>query len=354
MARLDNTGDVLLAGPAVRAVASGARRVTFLAGPAGHAAAELLPGVDEVLAFDAPWVSLEASPVDPQAIEGLVAALRERAIDQAFVLTSFHQSPLPLALLLRLAGIPQIAGASVDHPGSLLDVRVRPDSVADSDRDGHEVMRALSVVAALGHRLPRGDDGRLALRRPLPRAQPFGGERYVVVHPGASVPARRWPTERARALVDLLVERGWRVAVTGGPAETARTAAVAGRLRPQVADLGGRTDLRALAAVIDGAAALVSGNTGPAHLAAAVATPVVSIFAPVVPAARWKPWRVPLALLGDQRIGCAGCRARRCPFEDQPCIRGVTPEVVAAAVRELAGTPAEPHRGAPPLAGAVR
>jgi ADP-heptose:LPS heptosyltransferase len=103
-----------------------------------------------------------------------------------------------------------------------------------------------------------------------------------------------------------------------------------------VVDLGGATDLAGLAAVLDGAAVVVSGNTGPAHLAAAVGTPVVSIFAPVVPAARWRPWGVPVALLGDQDVPCAGCRARVCPFEGQPCLAPVTVDAVLTAVEQLA------------------
>lgn len=329
VARLDNAGDVLLAGPAIRAVAATADRVTVLCGPAGRAAAELLPGVDDVLTFEAPWVAFEAPPVDRDAIDAVVDRVAALRLDQGIVLTSFHQSPLPLALLLRMAGVTTLAAISVDYPGALLDVRHAVDDGA------HEVERALSLVATLGHHLPAGDDGRLAVRRPLPGTRPFD-EPYVVLHPGASVPARGWDTARARRCVDVLLERGWRVAVTGAPSEAALTAAVAGPPRPGVVDLGGATDLAGLAGVLDGAAVAISGNTGPAHLAAAVGTPVVSIFAPVVPAARWRPWGVPVQLLGDQAIECAGCRARVCPFEGQPCLAGVTPEAVADAVARLA------------------
>ncbi len=341
IARLDNAGDVLLAGPAVRAVAAGARRVTFLAGPAGGAAAELLPGVDEVAVFDAPWSGYEPPPVDPAAVEGLVARVRALGVEEAVVLTSFHQSPLPLALLLRLAGVGRLAAASVDYPGSLLDVRHRvPEGL-------HEVERACSIVGAFGHRLPAGDDGRLALRHPLPRWRPFD-EPYVVVHPGASVPARAWELARNRALVEALVAGGRRVAVSGTGSEQALTRAVAGPPRAGVVDLGGRTHLAGLAGVLEGAEALVCGNTGPAHLAAAVGTPVVSIFAPVVPAAQWAPWGVPVALLGDQAIACAGCRARVCPLPGQPCLGGVQVGEVVAALDALLGAPPEGPLGPPP------
>ena len=66
------------------------------------------------------------------------------------------------------------------------------------------------------------------------------------------------------------------------------------------------------------------GNTGPAHLAAAVGTPVVSLFAPVVPAARWAPYGVPSVLLGDQDAPCRGTRATDCPVPGHPCLASVT------------------------------
>jgi ADP-heptose:LPS heptosyltransferase len=79
----------------------------------------------------------------------------------------------------------------------------------------------------------------------------------------------------------------------------------------------------------------VVGNTGPAHLAAAVGTPVVSLFAPTVPAVRWRPWQVPHQLLGDQAALCANSRARVCPVQGHPCLRSVTVDDVLEAVEEL-------------------
>jgi ADP-heptose:LPS heptosyltransferase len=326
--RQDNDGDVLLAGPAIRAVAAGASKLTLLCGPRGRAAAELLPGVDEVVVHRAAWIDPEPDPVDREAILALVRDLAAREIDEAVVLTSFHQSALPAALLLRLAGVPLVAAASDDYPGSLLDVRHRIED------DVHEVERSVSLVATLGYSLPEGDDGRLAVKETDSRS-PAGEEPYVVVHPGASVPARTWPAERHAGLVDALVTEGRRVVVTGGPDEAALTALVAGGPRREVVDLGGRTSLAELAAVLRGADAVVVGNTGPAHLAAAVETPVVSLYAPTVPAARWRPWRVPHVLLGDQDAACAGSRARTCPVPGHPCLGGVSIEDVLAAVETL-------------------
>jgi len=326
--RLDSEGDVLLAGPAIRAVAAGSSRVTLLCGPRGEQAARLLPGVDEVLVWRAPWIDPEPDPVDPADVAALVQRVRALAPDRAVILGSFHQSPLPTALVLRLAAVPHVAAESEDYPGSLLDVRHHaPPGL-------HEVERSLHLAAALGYALPRGDDGRLRVRRPERVVRPFDAP-YVVVHPGASVPARAWAPERNAALVDALAGAGRNVAVTGSPAERALTALVAGPRRERVRDLGGATSLAGLAGVLAGAEAVAVGNTGPAHLAAAVGTPVISLFAPTVPAERWRPWRVPHELL-HLDVPCAGCRARVCPVEGHPCIDEVTTDEVLAALARVA------------------
>ncbi|WP_069811882.1 glycosyltransferase family 9 protein [Streptomyces sp. TP-A0874] len=324
--RLDGFGDVLLAGPAVRAVAARSERVAMWCGPRGEEAARLLPGVDEVLVWEAPWEGDDPPEVDAADIAGLVHRLREQEFDTALVLTSFHQSPLPTALLLRLAGVPRIGADSEDNPGRLLDVRHRR-------RPGrHEAEAALDTAEALGFPLPSGDDGRLRIRSTPDTGHLTGREPYVVIHPGASAPARAWDADRCAEAAGLLADAGHRVVVTGGPAETPLTRRVSGGT---AIDLGGRTDPGELAGVVRAADVLVSGNTGPAHLAAAVGTPVVSLFAPVVPADRWGPYRVPSVLLGDQSAPCAGSRARRCPVPGHPCLTEVTGEDVVRAVQKL-------------------
>ena len=117
--RLDNDGDVLLTGPAVRALAAGGAHVDLLVAPSGLAAAHLLPHVHDILLFDPPWSGFDSPAADPESVEALVAELRERSYDEAVIFTSFHQSPLPMALLCRLGpsgsrrgqqrGLPRVA-----------------------------------------------------------------------------------------------------------------------------------------------------------------------------------------------------------------------------------------------------
>ncbi|GLX10829.1 glycosyltransferase family 9 protein [Microbispora sp. NBRC 16548] len=326
--RPDNAGDVLLAGPAVRAVAAGAREVVMLAGPHGRAAAELLPGVDRVLEWRAPWIDPDRMPMTSEHAARLLEQVRAVGPDVAVIFTSFHQSALPTALLLRLAGVPRIAAISEDYPGSLLDVR----HLVDESVDVPEPERMLGLARAAGFDLPPGDDGRLAVRGPLPDVEHLTGPPgYVVVHPGTTAPARAWPAERWAEAVEALLAAGERVVVTGSPGEQALTAIVSG----PTLDLGGATTFAELAAVLAGASAVVAANTGPAHLAAAVGTPVVSLFAPVVPTARWAPYGVPTVVLGDQDAPCRGSRARICPIPGHPCLTSVGGEQVVDAVRRL-------------------
>ena len=337
VARLDSMGDVLLAGPAVRAVARRAE-VVMLCGPRGAEAAALLPGVSDGIVWEAPWIADPAPEVSAGPLDSLVARVREAAVEEAVILTSFHQSPLPLALLLRLAGVPRITGASVDYPGSLLDVRLRPGE--DLPEDIPEPERALAIAAAAG--FPGDGDPCLRVRE-LPDVAALAGDGpYVVLHPGAAVPARRWPIERFARTARLLEEAGRRVVLTGGGAEEPLTAVIR-REAPRALDLAGACSLPQLAAVLAGADAVVVGNTGPAHLAAAVGTPVVSLFSPVVPAIRWAPYGVPSRILGDQDAPCRLSRARECPVPGHPCLSRVTAEEAVAAVRELTGDPV-PHR----------
>ena len=328
--RLDSAGDVLLAGPAIRAVATVTDRVVLLTGPRGREAAGLLPCVDEIAVWCCPWIDPEPGPVRRGDVLAAAELVRRLRVDQAVILTSFHQDPLPTALLLRLAGVPHITAASDDYPGSLLDVRHRLP-----DRGLHEVERMVSVAAAAG--FPPPADLRLRVRTPLPQAPvPWGMRGYVVAHPGASVPARAPLPQRSAQYVRALRLAGWPVAVTGTPGDSELTSSTANGC---ALDLAGKTTLAELAALLARAAVLVTGNTGPAHLAAAVGTPVVSLFAPVVPLERWRPWGVPHEVLGAQDAACAGSRARTCPVPGHPCLAGVTADEVAAAVRRLAGAP---------------
>ncbi|CAL9604840.1 hypothetical protein SUDANB6_05526 [Streptomyces sp. enrichment culture] len=336
VARPGGFGGVLLAGPAVRAVATRATHVTMLCDPDGAPAARLLPHVDDVVVWDAPAHAPRggteppsATPAEPGGPDGadgtarVVRRLREEAYDVALVLAPQPQSPLPTARLLRMARVRRIgaaaAGTETPHDDGLLDVRPRR-------RPGrHEAEAALDAAAAMGFGLRAGDDGRLRVLPAPDTAALTGNGPYVVVHPGAKDPSRAWDAGRCAEAVALLADAGHRVVVTGGPGETALTRHVSGAT---AVDLGGRTTPRALAGVLRNADAVVTGAAGPAHLAAAVGTPVVVPASCAAPAGNRAPYRVSAVLLGAPTRPCP-------PAGPGDPWDGVAPEEVARAVRDL-------------------
>jgi ADP-heptose:LPS heptosyltransferase len=185
----------------------------------------------------------------------------------------------------------------------------------------HEVDRWCRLLDLHG---VAADPGDLALDRP---AVPSPAPGAVVIHPGAASGARRWPVERFAAVARALRADGHRVVVTGGPSERDLTAAVGAE------PVG--TDLLELAALVAGAALVVCGDTGVAHLATAYGTPSVLLFGPTPPA-EWGPRSGPHTVLwkGDGRSDPHGA-------DPDPALLALTvPEVLTAARRWVRATAA--------------
>jgi ADP-heptose:LPS heptosyltransferase len=173
-----------------------------------------------------------------------------------------------------------------------------------------------------------------AMARWLPAEGIVRDRPLVVVHPGCSMPARAYPWEMYAQLADQLIEDlGCRVLMTGAPEEVGLVERIRGAMRRTCLSAAGSVSFREFAALLALADLVVTNNTGPAHMAAALKTPVVDLFALTNPPEQWGPWRVPHRML-YQEVPCRLCYSRVCPLDHQ-CLRGVDPSRVAAAAREL-------------------
>ena len=201
--RLDNLGDVLVTTPALHAIKASlpGARLTLLASPVGAQVGRLNPDLDNVIAYQAPWMDpWRRLPQDPEREERAIATLREGRFDGAIIFGSFRQSPLPAAYLCYLAGIPLRAAASIDGPGSLLTTRHK-----HPERMMHEVERGLDLVGALG----LGTDERdLVLR--VPDEARAGAHAFLegLAQGGAAPPAPQLWGERDRGQPGAS-PRGW-------------------------------------------------------------------------------------------------------------------------------------------------
>jgi ADP-heptose:LPS heptosyltransferase len=155
----------------------------------------------------------------------------------------------------------------------------------DLGADQHEVDRLLAVMAAAGWP-STGRDLTWPMRADDPEA-PVAAP-YACLHPGASLPSRRWPPACFARVGDDLARRGWRVVLTGTTGEAELTGAVVRAMQAAALDLAGRTTLAELAALVRGAEVVVCNDTGVSHLAVAVGTPSLVVFTATSPS-RWGP-----------------------------------------------------------------
>ena len=335
--RLDTIGDVLMTGPALRALRGEGRRVTLMTSPSGAAIAELMPEVDELLVYEAPW--MKATPArDAVADRLLIDSLAARAFDAAVIFTTFSQSPLPAALACWLAGIPLRLAHCRENPYQLLSDWVRE---SDSELNArHEVRRQLELVATVGS---RAGDERLAVTVPaearervdallaeerIDRSRP-----WAVVHPGATAPSRRYPGEAWSEVCRELVQgHGLQLVMSADERERELAEEVRAAANVPMPVLAGRLDLAGLAALLEAAPLLLAGNTGPVHLAAAVGTPVVDLYALTNP--QHTPWQVPNRVLSHD-VPCRWCFGSVCREGHHLCLRGVAPQEVVGAALEL-------------------
>jgi len=338
--RLDAMGDVLMTTPALRAIrtAHPTAHLALLTSPAGSAVAGLIDELDGTIVYEAPWLKpVPTGGLDPARDRRFIEELAGRRFDAAVIFTVHSQSPLPAALACHLAGIPLRLAHCRENPCHLLTNWI-PDPEVDATTR-HEVRRKLDLVATVGFRTA-GEH--LSVRVPPEAARAMRalvgeldlvGKPWLVAHPGADAPSRRYPAASYEAALRRLArEDGWRIVLTGSAGERELVERIASGIGPQAVSLVGRLSVGDLAALLAMARVLVANNTGPMHLAAAVGTPVVALYA--LTNLQHTPWQVPARVLSYD-VPCKGCRKSVCPLGHQDCLRRVEPDEVVAAVRYL-------------------
>ncbi len=338
--RLDALGDVLMTTPALRALKESrpGRRLTLLTSPAGAELAPLVPEIDAIIVYDAPWMKATAPRADSRPEFAMINRLRRERFDAAVIFTVFSQSPLPAALLCMLADIPRRLAHCRENPYQLL-----TDWLPEREPEQfirHEVRRQLDLVASLGC---LSADERLSLRVPesasrrvrtLLREVGVDEEApWLVIHPGASAPSRRYPPEHYATAAHLLArEHALQVVFSGSEGERPLIDGIRSAMRASSVSLAGRLNVAELAALIQRAPLLVTNNTGPAHIAAAVGTPVVDLYAQTNP--QHTPWKGAARVLYHD-VPCKNCFKSICPEGHHDCLARVPPEAVVAAALEL-------------------
>lgn len=348
-------GDVLMTTPALHALRAAVpgRRITLLTSSSGAIVAPLVPAVDDVIVYDAPWMKDSQNAAhSAEADLALIQRLTERSFDAAVVFNVWTQNPLPSVMLAYLAGIPLRAAYCRENAYGLLSDWLSDPDAQPQSRIRHEVRRQLDLVAQLG---AVALDERLRLDVPSSAVRSvtrllaqrgvgaFGAAHdrpWALLHPGATAESRRYAPEMFAAAASTLVrEHGWQMVIAGGGSDRDLVDRVISEMSAPAVRMDDALSVGELAALISIAPLLIANNSGPAHIAAAVATPIVSLYALTNP--QHTPWLVASRVLNHD-VPCRNCLRSVCPMGHHLCLRGVPPDAVVHAALDLA---AEQHRG---------
>jgi lipopolysaccharide heptosyltransferase II len=319
-------GDIVHAMPTCAAIrrAYPKARLTWLVKRAWHGLVERIDGVDRVWPVTSTlkgWLSQ-------------VPALRAERFDLVVDLQGLFRS----AAIGWLGGSPLLVGFANGREGSPWFYSRR---VAVPQTEMHAVDRYLLVAKAVG----AGESGTPEFRFRIPQTDydevdrllsgsgVTPGTSWVAMNVSARWPTKRWPAASFADVADRLQQEGCgAVVMIGGPDERADVAVVNGMMKTPAIDLAGATAVGLLPALLSRASLLITNDSGPMHIAAAIGTPVVALFGPTS-AARTGPYGMGHDVLTG-KVPCSPCFSRTChnalPLE---CLRTVSPQQVLVAAR---------------------
>ncbi|OGC93779.1 MAG: lipopolysaccharide heptosyltransferase II [candidate division Zixibacteria bacterium RBG_16_53_22] len=319
-------GDVILASPVFEALKYRERDclTTAIVRPESASILENNPFVDNILIFDKYGAD--------KGISGLFkVASRLKGYDRAIVIQRYFRS----ALIPFLARIPQRIGFHNSAARPLFTSRI------EYDRRKHEVKRCLDLI---GENDP---DNRFRPRIYIDRqislkADELLNQKGITYNFAVIAPGSVWATKRYAhypALIDLIYDKlDLPVVLVGGPDDNDLAAFVTRSVAHMPHDLCGQTSLMQSAAIISKARIVFCNDSAPAHMAAALGTPVVAIFGPTVPAFGFSPYSENSAVVDIGHLDCRPCSShgtRKCPRGHFKCMNELSPEKVLETGRLL-------------------
>lgn len=338
--RLDSLGDLLMTTPAIRALkeARPDRKITVLTSPAARSIAQHIPEIDAIIEYSAPWMKNNRADVSESEDSQMIELLREKKFDAAVIFTVFSQNPLPAAMLCYWAQIPLRLAHCRENPYHLLTDWVPEKEPASFIR--HEVQRQLDLVAAVGchpsHSRLSFSISKSAQDKMMEDSHERGinlESPWIVIHPGASAASRRYPAESFAQVMRLLKNKlEVEIILTGDSSEKELVQHIRLLSGVRSFSLAGLLDVEQLGALISLSSVFIVNNTGPAHMAAALGTPMVNLYALTNP--QHTPWQSPARVLSHE-VECKNCFKSICPQEHNNCLRLISPEQVVEATLDL-------------------
>jgi lipopolysaccharide heptosyltransferase II len=298
--RPDNMGDLIMSAPAIRALKeSFGAKITMLTSSMAEGIAKHIPEIDDAIIFDLPWVKTAETP-DVSSFNKVVEIIKSRNFDAAVIFTVFSQNPLPTAMLAYLAGVPRVLAYCRENPYHLL-----TDWVPDKEPYtyiNHQVKRDLNLVASIGattinESLSLFVDESLweSVKLKLDDAGFNLDKPWLILHPGVSEKKREYPIELWAEAGKQLIKNGFQLLITGSSAEKNLTDELQRKIGTGSFSVAGLFNLNEFICLVKHAPLMVSVNTGTIHIASAVGTRIVVLYAQTNP--QHTPWNVPNRVL---------------------------------------------------------
>jgi len=292
--RADNMGDVIMSTPAFRALKETFDcKITLLTSRTGALISEYLSQVDEVMAVDLPWVKYPETDVSVDMI-GLIKEIKDRQFDGVIIFTVYSQSALPAAMLAYMAGIARRLAYSRENPYELLTDWVPDHEPFESIR--HQVERDLALVSQINAYTASDElsiiyknEDYLSAKNKLSLLIPESNS-WIILHPGVSEEKRKYPVEYWIQTGKMLSEK-YRLPlfITGSKSEKELTDTIANGIGAYAFSLAGMLSIGEFIAIVEKAKCVISVNTSTIHIAAAMKTPQVVLYAETNP--QHTPWK---------------------------------------------------------------
>lgn len=289
-------GDVLMSSPAIRALKESFNaKITLLTSSMAGGIAKYIPGIDEIIVCDVPWVKSNNNEGAP-GLYSLAESLRKKKFDAAIIFTVFSQTPVPAIMLAYLSGIPDRLAYCRENPYDLLTVWI-PDKEPYS-LINHQVLRDIQLVAHVGA-VSKSDEMKLEIpysaysemQKKLENNNIRLHKKWIIVHAGASEKKREYPQSEFKKVIKKIVgELDVQIIFTGTASEKILIESLRAGIEERSVCAAGLLSIDEFMALIDIAPVVLSVNTGPVHIAAALKTPVVVLYAMTNP--QHTPWKV--------------------------------------------------------------
>lgn len=337
--RLDAMGDVLMTTPAFKMLkdAVPGRKLTLLTSSQGAKITESIPLFNDVIEYPAPWLKASGNRNESRFDMEMIKKLKEKNFDGAVIFTVYSQNPLPSAVLCYLADIPLRAAYCRENPYALLTHWIQEEEPHNLLR--HEVRRHLDLVKALGCHstnvplvLQINDDARDSLKLKLKEINLTGEKKRIIIHPGSTAESRRYSEEGFAEVADALSEMEYSILFTGSSEEVHIIHRIQKKMKNFSWNLAGLLSLKEMIALLGSSPLLISNNSGPVHMAAALGTPVVVLYALTNP--QHTPWLVPNFVLFKD-VDCKFCYKSICPKGTKECLDSISPELIIEKSLEL-------------------